>query len=83
MKRLGRKAIDTNLEKRNFKATGEILAKVGEEVVLYNFPVVADYVKNAAKDPLDLNEKWISVHCRISQYLLQIVPFNFGDFQTT
>ena len=83
MKRLGRKAIDTNLEKRNFKATGEILAKVGEEVVLYNFPVVADYVKNAAKDPVDLNEKWISVHCRISQYLLQIVPFNFGDFQTT
>ena len=57
MKRLGRKAIDTDLEKRNFKAAGEILAKVGEEVVLYNFPVVADYVKNAAKDPADLNEK--------------------------
>ena len=66
MKRLGRKAIDTNLEKPNFKAAGKILAKVCEEVVLYNFPVVADYVKNAAKDPVDLNEKWISLHCRIS-----------------
>ena len=66
MKRLGKRAIYTNLEKRNFKAAGEILAKVCEEGVLYNFPVVADYVKNAAKDPVDLNEQWISVHCRIS-----------------
>ena len=68
-----RKTIDTNLEKRNFKAAGKILAKVWEEIVLGNFPVVADYVENATKDPVDLNEKWISVHGRISQYLLQIV----------
>ena len=58
------KTIDTNLEKRNFKTTGEILAKIWEETV------VADYFENATKDPVDLNEKWISVHCRISQYLL-------------
>ena len=68
-----RKNINTNLEKRNFKAAGEILAKVWEEIVLHNFLAVADYVENAAKDHIDLNEKWISVHCRISQYLLQIV----------
>ena len=68
-----RKTIDTNLEKRNFKVAGKILAKVWEEIVLDNFPVVADYVENATKDPVDLNEKWISVHGRISQYLLQIV----------
>ena len=82
-----RKTISTNLEKRNFKAAGEILAKVWEEIVLDNFPVVADYVENAAKNPVDLNEKWISVHCRISQYLLQIVRCNdsncCGDFRTT
>ena len=68
-----RKTIDTNLEKRNFKAAGKILAKGWDEIVLGNFPVVADYVENSTKDPVDLNEKWISVHGRISQYLLQIV----------
>ena len=82
-----RKTVDTNLEKRNFKAAGEILAKIWEEILLNNFPVVADYVENAAKDPVDLNEKWISVHCRISQDLLQIVRCNdskcCGDFRTT
>ena len=82
-----RKTIDTNLEKRKFKATGEILAKVWEEIGLDNFPVVADYVENAAKDPVDLNEKPISVYCRISQYLLQKVRCNdskcCGDFRTT
>ena len=39
-----RKSIDTHLEKRNFKAAGEILAKVWEDIFLDNFPVVADYV---------------------------------------
>ena len=57
------KIIDTKLEKRNFKTNGEILAKVWEEAV------VADYNENATKDRVDLNEKWISVHCRISHYL--------------
>ena len=82
-----RKTIDTNLKKRNFKVAGETMAKVWEEIVLDNFPVVADYVENAAKDPVDLNEKWISLHCRISQYLLQIARYNdskcCGDFRTT
>ena len=81
-----RKTIDTNLENRNFKATVEISAKVWEEIVLDNFLVVADNVENA-KDPVDLNKKWISVHCRISQYLLQIVRCSdskcCGDFRTT
>ena len=82
-----RKTIDTNLEKRNFKVAGDILAKVWEKIVLENFLVVADYVENAAKDPVDLNEKPISVYCRISQYLLQKVRCNdskcCGDFRTT
>ena len=64
-----RKTIDHNLKKHNFKAAGKILAKVWEEISLDNLPVVADHIKNAAKDPVDWNEKWISVHCRISQYL--------------
>ena len=80
-----RKTVDTNLEKCYFKAAGEILAKVWEEIVLDNFPVVADYVENTAKDPRDLNKKWISVHCKISQYLLQVIQCNdskcCGDFE--
>ena len=82
-----RKTTDVNLEKRNFKAAGEILAQIWEEVVLDKFPVVAEYVENAATNPVDLDEKWISVHCRISQYLLQIVKYNdlkcCGKFRTT
>ena len=55
----------------NFKAAGEILEKVLEEIVLDNFPVVANHVEDTAKDPVDFNE--INVHCRISQYLLQMI----------
>ena len=59
-----RKTTDVNLEKRNFKAAGEILAQIWEEVVLDKFPVVAEFVETAATNPVDLDEKWISVHCR-------------------
>ena len=48
---------------------------------------MAHYVENSAKDFADLREKWISIHCRISQYLLQIVQCNYskcyGTFRTT
>ena len=77
---LSRKTIDTNLEKRNFKTADEIWVKVWEKIVLDNFTVVADYVQNVAKDPVDLNEKWISAHCRISRYLLQIVQCNDSKY---
>ena len=62
-----RKTIDTNLEKRNFKAAGEILANIQEEIVFDNYPVLTDYGENTAKDPVELNEKWISVHWRNPQ----------------
>ena len=59
------------------------MGKVG----LDKFPVVAEYVENAATNPVDLDEKWISVHYRISQYLLQVVNCNdlkcCGNFGTT
>ena len=77
---LSRKTTDVNLEKCNFKAAGEILAQIWE-VVLDKFPVVAEYVENFWM------KEWISVHCRISQYLLQIVKCNdlecCGNFRTT
>ena len=52
-----RNSINANLEKCNIKAAGEILAKVSEEIVLGNYPVVAGYVENAAKDLVDLIKK--------------------------
>ena len=57
-----RKSINTNLKKRNFKVSCKILAKVWEETILDNFPVLAE---NASKVPIDLSEKWISFHCKI------------------
>ena len=57
-----RKSINTNLKKRNFKVSCKILAKVWEEIILDNFPVLAE---NASKVPIDLSEKWISFHCKI------------------
>ena len=63
------------------------MGKVWEEIGLGNFPVVADYIEIAAKNTVDFNKKWINVHCRISEYLLQIVRCNdskyCGDFRTT
>ena len=50
-----RKSFNTNLEKHNIKAAGKILANVLEEVVLDNFPVVADYVENTDK----ILQNWI------------------------
>ena len=51
-----RKTTDVNLEKRNFKAAGEILAQIWEEVVLDKFPVVPEYVENAAKSDIPRGE---------------------------
>ena len=82
-----RKTFKTNLEKVNFKAASELLVKVWQEIVFDNFHIVADYVENVSKDFVDLNEKWISVHCRISKYFLKIVQCNNSrccdDFRTT
>ena len=55
-----RKTIDSDLEKRNFKAAGEILVKVWEEAVPDKFPVVAEYLEKSRKDSVEVDEKWIS-----------------------
>ena len=82
-----RRTVDSELERRNFMAAGKILAEIWENVVLDNFPIVAEYQENATNDHFDIDEKWVSVHCRISQYLLQIVRCTehecCGDFRST
>lgn len=70
------KTIDAELEQKNFKKTGEVLAEIWSNLVLDGYPVTAEYVglQNA---PLtasqDIDEVWIARHCRISQYALLIV----------
>ena len=61
---------DVELEKKNFRAAGEILAGIWNEVVLDNFPVKCEYLE---KDVVPYEEKWVSNHCHKSQYFLQII----------
>ena len=35
--------------------------------------VIAEYVENERCFPDDIDEKWVSQHCRISQYILQVL----------
>ena len=82
-----RKTIDSDLEKRNFNVTGEILVKVWEEVVLDKFPIVAEYLEKSTKDSVEVGEKWGTAHCKISQYLPQIIKCAdlpcCGNFRST
>ena len=64
---------EVELEKKDFKAAGEILAEIWGAVVLTKFPVVSEYVSTYSLDPVPHDEKWVSVYCRISNYFLQIV----------
>ena len=71
------KTVDEDLEKENFKAAGEILAKIWSESVIDDHPVVARYVDipDTPRDAVecDKSEEWKSVHVVQSQYMLQIV----------
>ena len=76
-----RRTTDVELGNQNFKAAGHILAEIWNEVVLDKFPVVSEYVENV------YDERWVTAHCRISQYLIQIVKCTkwecCGEFRTT
>ena len=45
------------LEKRNFKVAGHILAEIWNEVVLDKFPVDSEYVENVSKEPVAYEER--------------------------
>ena len=68
-----RRTIDVELGKHNFKKAGEILVKVWNELLIDKFPVVCEYLENSAMEPVAYEESWVSKHCRISQYFLQVV----------
>ena len=71
--------IDVELEKENFRVAGKVLADIWSELELDERPVIAEYVENERCYPGDIDELWVSQHCRISQYLLQIVKCNDSD----
>lgn len=64
---------DSQLEKENFKKAGEILAEIWNTLVIDDYPVTAEYVQDASVDAEGLDERWMAIHCRISQYTLTIV----------
>ena len=81
------KTTDTELEKKNFQKAGESLAEIWGEMIIDGFPVVAEFVENRQCDPSVIDESWISRHCRLSKYMLQIIkcsdPFCCSKMRTS
>ena len=78
------RATDEALEKANFKMAGETLAEVWSQVVIDQFPTIAEYIvpEKCELDPESLIAKdtnWFQQHVRTSQYFTQIVKC---DMQT-
>ena len=68
--------VDENLERRNFKAAGEVLPSIWLESVIDGHPVMAKYANVPEKEREvsvsdEVTEQWKSVHIRQSQYMLQ------------
>ena len=64
------------LEKENFIVAGKVLADVWSKLKLDERSVIAEYGENKQCCWDDADELWVSEHCRILQYMLQIVKFN-------
>ncbi|CAG8771559.1 41464_t:CDS:2 [Gigaspora margarita] len=73
------KTADEELEKRNFKAAGEILASVWENTVIDGYPVLVEYVDPKEHYQSRLDEKsatWIERHTMTCRYITQVVKCN-------
>ncbi|CAG8588871.1 40509_t:CDS:2 [Gigaspora margarita] len=73
------KTADDELEKRNFKAAGEILAFVWENTVINSYPVLVEYIDPEEHDQSRLDEKsaaWIERHTMTCHYITQVVKCN-------
>ena len=67
------RTIDTELDKKNFRKAGKVLAEIWEELVIDGHPVVAEFAVDKQNEKVDVNHSWMTKHCRASQYMLQIV----------
>ena len=65
------KTVDLDLEKRNLKKAGEVLAEIWGELVMDGHSVVAEFVSDKQKKETNLDHSWMAKHCRASQYMLQ------------
>lgn len=67
--------IDIDLEKKNFSHAGKVLEEIWSNVIIDNFPVVAEYIEpgEITINLYDYTQQWFSTHVRTSQYFLQIV----------
>ena len=66
--------IDDDLEVRNFKAAGNVLADIWSESVIGEHPVVSRCIDPQDRDlNARTTEDWKSKHVSQSQYMLQIV----------
>lgn len=70
------KAIDKELEKRNFQHAGESFAEIWRESIIDGHSVFAEYVTPSCDEktapPLLPDAKWYEEHVKESQYFLQI-----------
>ena len=60
-------------EKKNFKVAGKILSQIWRELVLDGKLVIVEYVESELLTTDKYDEHWVFKHCRISQYMLQVV----------
>jgi hypothetical protein len=70
--------IDAELEKRNFQFAGNTLAEIWSQLIVDNYPTVAEFIDPTASELLEENllsrdQKWFDIHVQTSQYLTQIV----------
>ena len=75
------KTIDNELEKKNFEFAGKTLAEIWSELVVDNFPTLAEYIQpDASELPEGVittkDQIWFDNHVRTSQYFTQIVKCN-------
>lgn len=65
---------DTELEKSNFKAAGDVLAEIFGNVTINGFDVIAEFLEPQPEPYYDkeIDFQWFDIHVRSSQYLLQI-----------
>ena len=73
-----RRTVEAELEKCNFKKVGEVLCQVWNELLIEKFLVVCQYFENSTMEPVPYEHSWVSKHCRILQYFLQIVKCTDG-----
>ena len=62
--------INVELEKENFIVVDKVLADVWSKLELDEKSVIAEYGENEQCYWDDIDELWVSQHCRISQYML-------------